>query len=87
MHMEVKEPVLQRVSIVFCHFEMLFLPLAGSPNPTEQMPERGFISFKYDLFSSFPKINNFDRRENYLDNVLKKKGGGILTLIESEVLQ
>ena len=52
---------------------MLFPPLSGSPNPTEQMPERGFISFKYDLFSSFPKINNFDRRENYLDNVL---GGG-----------
>ena len=22
---------------------MLFLPLSGSPNPTEQLPERGFI--------------------------------------------
>ena len=49
---------------------MLFLPLSGSPNPTEQLPERGFVSFN---ISNLPKINNFNYQENYLDNVL---GGG-----------
>ena len=47
MHMEVKELI--KVEDIWLYPSandlMLFLPLSGSPNPTEQMPERGFILY------------------------------------------
>ena len=45
MHMEVKELI--KVEDIWLYPSandlMLFLPLSGSPNPTEQLPERGFV--------------------------------------------